>query len=131
MRAEHGRYWWFPGFAAVFLVVGVPYWSIPYGKLDLPDALLSVGLLVVAAAAALTRVVSGRRSVRVAWAIGAAVPTVVAARVVADALRDPTSHNLWPFELVIAMVLGGVAAAAGALIGSAVSRVWRRGPQGE
>jgi hypothetical protein len=109
----------------------VSYWSIPYRKVDLPNALLSMGLVVVAAAAALTRVFSGRRSARVAWAIGAAVPAVVAARVVADTMRDPTSHNLWPFELVIAMLIGGAAALAGALIGGAVSRMWRPGPEDE
>jgi hypothetical protein len=128
IRFELGRYWWLPGFLAAWVAVAVPYVSIPHGKVDLPDALLNTGLVVVAAAAALTRVFSGRRSARVAWTIGAAVPTVVAMRVVSDTMRDPTSHNLWPFEIVIAMVLGGAAAAAGALIGRAVLRVWHRGP---
>lgn len=36
------------------------------------------------------------------------------ARVVVDGLRDPTSHNLWPFEVVFAVVFGfGLAFLAG------------------
>jgi hypothetical protein len=39
------------------------------------------------------------------WKIAAAVPvaviTFVALRIVVDTTRDPTSHNLWPFEIII------------------------------
>ncbi|MGH6635545.1 MAG: hypothetical protein ACRED0_05230, partial [Gammaproteobacteria bacterium] len=38
------------------------------------------------------------------WRIAAAVPAVLMAfvvlRIVVDAARDPTSHNLWPFEIL-------------------------------
>lgn len=41
-----------------------------------------------------------------AWRMAAAVPAAamgfVIMRIVVDALRDPTSHNLWPFEILIA-----------------------------
>jgi hypothetical protein len=40
-----------------------------------------------------------------AWRIAAAVPVAMMAfvvlRIVVDVARDPTSHNLWPFELLI------------------------------
>mgnify|MGYP003694776637 CR=1 FL=1 len=39
------------------------------------------------------------------WRIAAAVPVTVIAfvalRIVVDTARDPTSHNLWPFEIII------------------------------
>jgi len=39
------------------------------------------------------------------WRIAAMIPAIVAAfvicRILVDTARDPTSHNLWPFELVI------------------------------
>jgi hypothetical protein len=39
------------------------------------------------------------------WKIAAAVPlavvTFVVARILVDTARDPTSHNLWPFEILI------------------------------
>ena len=44
------------------------------------------------------------------------------ARVVVDTMRDPTSHNLWPFEVVIAFMVGLAGAVPGALIGSAIRR---------
>lgn len=41
---------------------------------------------------------------RGAWRIAAAVPVAVVAfvglRIVVDTARDPTSHNLWPFEII-------------------------------
>ena len=45
------------------------------------------------------------------------------ARVVVDTARDPTSHNLWPFEMVIAFALGLAGAVPGALIGSTFRRL--------
>lgn len=127
MTTDWRKYWWQPGFTAAFFTVGVPYWLIPYSKLSLPDAVLGVGLLVVAAATALARVYSGRRFFRVVAVIGSAVPAVVIVRVVVDGLRDSTSHNLWPFEVVIAAIVGGAAALTGALLGSVVLGVSRRG----
>jgi hypothetical protein len=111
-------YWWPLGFLAAFLTVGVPYWLVPYDKLNLPDALLGAGLLVVIAAAALARAYVGRPFLRVVAVMGSAVPAVVMARVVVDGFRDSTSHNLWPFEVVIAVFVGGLAALAGTLLGS-------------
>jgi ABC-type branched-subunit amino acid transport system permease subunit len=43
-----------------------------------------------------------------------------------EGVQDPTSHNLWPFEFIIAVFVGGGAALAGALIGSIVLRIWKR-----
>jgi len=39
------------------------------------------------------------------WRIAATVPAFVMAfvvgRIIVDTARDPTSHNLWPFEILI------------------------------
>jgi hypothetical protein len=53
---------------------------------------------------------------RGAWRIAAAVPACavlfVVLRIVVDTARDPTSHNLWPFELlqvgIVALLIVGV-----------------------
>ena len=127
MTIDWGEYWWQPGWAAAFFVVGVPYWLIPYDKLHLPDAVLGVGLMVVVAAAALARVYSSRPFWRVAAVIGSVVPAAVMARVVVDGLRDSTSHNLWPFEVVIAVFVGGTAALTGSLLGSLMLLLSRKG----
>jgi len=47
-------------------------------------------------------------------------------------LSDPTSHNLWPLELIIAAVVGVVCSLAGAVIGSLpswLSKRWSIGNQ--
>ena len=54
---------------------------------------------------------------RAGWRLAAAVPAgvvvFVVLRIVVDTARDPTSHNLWPFELLIAGT--GALVAIGAL----------------
>ncbi len=125
------RYWWQPGFVLALLVVGLPYWLLPYRQLNLPDALLSPGLLVVAMLATAVRIASGRGWWRVTLRIGAAVPAAVMLRVLVEVARVPSSHNLWPFELVIALLLGGAVAAGGALFGSLLARVMNIGARDE
>ncbi len=38
--------------------------------------------------------------------MAAVIPAVVLSRVIFEGLSDPTSHNLWPFELIIAVIAG-------------------------
>jgi len=73
-----------------------------------------LALLVVGAGAPLWGVWKWRGG----WRIGAAVPALVMAfvigRIVVDTARDPTSHNLWPFEILMwggasAVVMGVLA----------------------
>ncbi len=120
MIIDWRKYWWQPGFALAFFAVGVPYWLIPYKKLNLPDALLGAELVVVFVVAALARMYSGKSFMRVVMVMGSAVPAVVMARVVADGILDYSAHNLWPFEVVIAILVGGAVAVAGTLAGSVV-----------
>jgi hypothetical protein len=56
------------------------------------------------------------------WRIAAAVPAAVVAfvvlRIVIDTARDPTSHNLWPFEILMV--------GTGALLAIGVLKLLRR-----
>lgn len=105
-----------------FLAVGLPYWNVPYGSVNLPNALPTLGLLAVGGCA-LFLVARRRLSLGMAIGVlGTTVPAAVLARVIVEVAGDPTSHNLWPFELVIAGVSGVVVAGAGALVGA----LWRR-----
>ena len=110
--------WLAIAFVAGFLAVGVPYWQIPYSKISLPDTLISANLLVVVLAAAAARAIGKCRFVPTLIVAGAAVPAAVMGRVLVDTLQDPTSHNLWPFEFIIAAGIGVLASAGGALLGS-------------
>lgn len=118
MTIDWRKHWWKPGFTLAFFTVGVPFWMIPYSKANLPDGLYGPGLVVVLAAAVVARAYSGKSFMRSVLVMGSAVPAAVMARVIVEVAQRPTSHNLWPFELVIAMLVGGAAAVAGALLGS-------------
>ena len=108
-------------FVSGVLAVGVPYWSMAYGKVKLPVALVGPGLLVPVGAALLlcaSRVASLHKVLLV---MGATVPAAVCLRVARDVAADPTSHNLWPFEVVIASFVGFPCALAGAIVGSMIA----------
>jgi uncharacterized membrane protein YjjB (DUF3815 family) len=110
--------WLVGGCVAAFLAVGFPYWQIPYSDVELPTTLMTPALIVVALAAALARAIGRSRFIVCVLAIGAMIPAVVMARVVVDTATDPTSHNLWPFEIVLSALLGAFVAAAGTAFGS-------------
>jgi hypothetical protein len=108
------------------LVVGVPYWSIPLQQLALPRDLWNARLVVCAALAAGACIAGPVRAWIAGLVVAAALPAVVLVRVLLDAASDPTSHNLWPFEIALALGPGLLAGAGGALLGALAVRL-RRG----
>lgn len=123
MALDRKTLWWLPGFLVSFVCVGLSFWFLPYNSVQLPTAILNASLFVVAISALLTRVYAGRNLFLVALVIGAAIPAALFARVLVDTLGDPTSHNLWPLELLIGMFVGGPVALAGALPGWLIVRL--------
>lgn len=111
-------YWLVVAFVLSFFAVGVPYWQIPYAKVSLPNTLYDIGLLVVGVLAAAARALGKARFLAVTLAVGAAVPAPILARIAVDTVKDPTSHNLWPFEFIIAAGLGVICSSAGTFVGS-------------
>lgn len=111
--------WLLGGFAVSVAVIGSNYWRIPYARLDLPLPLMrGFNPLMPLLLALLARWKGG---VRVRWAVPAmalSMPVVVAARVVVDTVVDSTSHNLWPFEIALALLVGFPCAIVGAMLGS-------------
>jgi len=108
-------------FLVGFLVVGVPYWRIPYNKAT--SSAVMGGAVLIGVIALIARVLIEARFSRVVLVLAAAVPAAVMARVVVDTMRDPTSHNLWPFELVIAFMVGLAGTVPGTLLGSVFRRM--------
>ena len=111
-------FWLVAAFVISFFAVGVPYWQIPYAKVSLPTTLYDTGLVVVGVLAAAARALGKARLMTVILAVGAAVPAPILTRIAVDTAKDPTSHNLWPFEFIIAAVIGVLCSSAGALVGS-------------
>src|SRR4030095_9236118 len=98
--------WVLAGFAAGFLAAGLPYWTVSYGQVSLPTTLLQNCLLPIALVAVVLPLLSGVGIWRSATAVGLAAPGAVFARMIVETSQDPTSHNLWPIEVMIAMVVG-------------------------
>ncbi len=111
-------YWPVAGFLVGFFAIGYPYWQIPYAKLSLPNTLYGPDLFVIGAIAFAVRAFAQARLAPTIFIIGASVPAAVLVRVVVETTKDPTSHNLWPFEVIIAAVAGVVCSSAGVAIGS-------------
>jgi hypothetical protein len=118
-------YWLAAAFVVSFFAMGFPYWQIPYAKISLPSTLYGTGLFVVGILAAAARAFGKARLLAVILAIDGAVPAPILARIAVDTAKDPTSHNLWPFEFIIAAVLGVLCSSAGALVGSLPARLSR------
>lgn len=108
------------------LFVGVPYWSIPYSEVSLPDSLFTPFLFVVILSATISRIYTQASSRRITVVIGLSVPVVVLLRSVFDVTRNPTSHNLWPFEILIAILIGFLCSVTGVLIGGIISNRLRQ-----
>ena len=107
----------FLAFVISFFSIGFPYWQIPYVKIALPNALLGWNVLIPIIAGLLLRLDSRCTVGEVIVACGAAFPAVVLARIIYEVAKDPGSHNLWPFELLIATVVGLIVIAPAAAVG--------------
>ncbi len=120
----------FPAVWAVcFLLTGIAYWSTPYNARDLPFSFYVPGLLSVSLAALVFRAYRASTFWRIVLIFASTVPAVFFLRVVADTMKDPTTHNLWPFEIVLAAGFGLAAAGAGALMGAVAGRFMEPRPR--
>ena len=101
------------GVALGTLVCGLPY--LFYGAESPPITITSVALAIAAGGLALFR--PGARW-QTGGGVGLGFVVVVVVQIVVDTRSDPTSHNLAPFEIVIALVLGLPPAVLGVLVGN-------------
>jgi hypothetical protein len=116
-------FWLRTAFLLSFLGAGIPYWLIPYREVNLPSTLLGPGLVIVVLAALLLRACGVAPFWKTARTLGWALAAAVIARVVVEGIRDPSSHNLWPFEVAIALLLGFACSVTGAAIGGLIARL--------
>ena len=117
------RYLWiFTAFALGFLMVGMPHWALAYAEVQLPMSLSKPGLAAVAVMAFML-VVSRVSSARVAGSAMVIAPaTAVMMRVLVDTNSDPTSHNLWPFEIVLTLFAATLFVLPGVLLATFLRR---------
>ena len=113
---------------AAYVCVAIPYLQLPYNQVSLPTTILNLSLLVVFGGAWFLRAYGN--SLLASWiVVGAMVPLVICARITIETSQDPTSHNLWPLEVIIAAGVGFLVSGFGALVGSLYRRIARNGRQ--
>lgn len=127
MFMNRQQLWLSTAFVTCVPAVGIPYWTIPYSLLTLPDALARAGLLALGIAALMLCGFAVARFWTVTFVLAASIPAAVFLRVVSDGLRDSTSHNLWPLEVMIAMGVGLICALPGAMAGNLLAKIIRHG----
>ncbi|MFL6070935.1 MAG: hypothetical protein ACJ72Y_06595 [Actinomycetes bacterium] len=88
--------------AAIF---GSVYWTQSYDDLDIGSIGLPLYLLACVPVIAL-RATRTAPYVMASLALPTGLVFAVIARIAVDVTGDPTSHNLWPIEIVIAGVVG-------------------------
>jgi hypothetical protein len=97
--------------------IAAPYWAASYD--DVRDDGIFGSFFLVALALFLGTFLAGAATATPLWIVVTgmfgATPVAVVGRVVLDTATDPTSHNLWPLEVVVACVLSvpPILAAAG------------------
>jgi len=111
--------------AGAFLASGIPWWLAPYNRFTFSHPVSILGFLAFVGLATWFAGATELGFGRTVLAAGAAVPAAVMVRVVVDAAKDPTSHNLWPFEVVFAGAFGFGLAAGAAWLGLLFRRLLR------
>ncbi len=107
-------------FAITFFATGASLWPLEYSEVSLPNSLYGIGLIVLVASAAAVRALTLVGLWKTMAVLGLAPAAAVFARVIVETTLDPTSHNLWPLELVIAVGVGFPLALLSALLGGLV-----------
>lgn len=109
---------------AGLLACGLPLWPIPYSKVSMPGNPSPLAWLLLGSLAGLLAGHLLRPGWRVPWlAVAGGFVLAVLGRIVVETGRDPTSHNLWPFEVVIVGFFGVVSGLAGVAIARGLQRV--------
>lgn len=112
--------WLALGFAAGLFLTGIPFWRLPYNANFFADPFVLAGFVALGLVTALLAASGVARLSEVFWIMMAAFPLAVMIRVAIETSKDPTDHNLWPFELVFAAIVSvlavGPALGLGALL---------------
>lgn len=93
-------------FLLSFFSDGLFYWTLPYEDVTLPNTLITPELFVIVICGILLQSLTEISLKNNLNLMAAVIPAVVLSRVIFEGLSDPTSHNLWPFELIIAVIAG-------------------------
>lgn len=112
--------------AAGFAVCAATLWPIPYREVSLPGNPSPMLWLVLGSCAGMLAGYLLPSGWRAPWlSVAGGFVLAVLARIGFETARDPTSHNLWPFEVIIAGGFGLAAGLAGVALARAAQRLGR------
>jgi hypothetical protein len=127
IKRQRNGLWLLLAFIACYFAGGAFEWRgsyLDYLKKDLPlETLLLLGM-----AALLMSLIFGVQFGVSAFVIGSAYPAIVFTRVVLDGMKNPRNHNLWPFEIALAIGLAMGLTLPFAGLGALLHRFLHRGP---
>lgn len=121
-RTQPDMLWLGLVFIAAFVGSGLPFWLTPYARIG-EQTWAIAALVVVLPLAAGLRLTGVAGLLATVTVLPAAMLAANAVRIAVDTGVDPTSHNLWPLELILTLVAGLVAAVAGYVIGMLIAGV--------
>lgn len=107
---------------AGMLACGLPLWPI----LSTPGNPMPVWLALGSLAGVLGGYLLRPGFATAVWAVVGGFVLVILARVGWETGADPTSHNLWPFEVVMAAFFGLISAATGVGLARGIQRITAR-----
>jgi hypothetical protein len=99
-RSRRDWPWLVAAFALCFFAGGASWWRGSYEEYLEKDFVPGMLLLLGGAALFLTWV-ADTGIIASAVTVAGSFPAIILVRVVLDGTQDPTSHNLWPFEVVL------------------------------
>ena len=100
-----------------FLAGGLPLWPVAYYSIDLSNpGFLAQWIIAGIIAGGFPAALSSLSMHRSAVLLGAGFGMAVLARVLFEIIQDPTTHNLWPFEVAISVAVGLLAGIGGSLL---------------
>jgi hypothetical protein len=105
------------GILAGTLAYGLPSWPLPYNHTPSWAVVGFTGMLAGAIGA-----MAMRGFIAPTGCVAGGFVVACMARVVVDAVRDPTSHNLWPFEVVMIGTAGAISGGIGVLVARVAQR---------
>jgi hypothetical protein len=113
-------------FVFCMLVGGCVEWARSYQAYmeGGPESLIVLGVIAATGfVLALTTDISTRA---IGIVLNLAFPTIILIRVLMDTAKDPTTHNLFPIEIVLALIIGLLAAWPPTWFGRSVRTLVRR-----
>ena len=115
-----GLLWVVLACAVVVLAAGIPYWRLSYNEINHGHFAVLPGALLLGFLTLILVVVEVASTKSVVVIMGLAVPIIDIVSIVKDTAADPTSHNLWPLEFVIAVLSGAAVVVPAVLVGAAI-----------